>query len=106
MARGETAHAAAAPLKTSYSRPLHLQAILNQPNPRIDLKVEEFEATTKAFTAAVQDYVTRAKEEINKRKELHTQQLRKEAERRKVMEAEITDAKMREIELMKGSSPP
>ncbi len=87
----------------AYFRPIQLQTILNQPNPHIDLKLDEYERMTKAFTNAVQSYVTRAVEEINRRKDVHTQAIKKEADRRKMMEAELTESKVKEIELMKGA---
>ena len=87
----------------AYYRPIQLQQVLSQPHPEIELHLDEFERRTRAFLDAVSSYTSRAIEEMQRRKDEHSQLLKREAEKRKATETEITDCKVKEIELMHGT---
>ncbi|KZT42863.1 hypothetical protein SISSUDRAFT_1015463 [Sistotremastrum suecicum HHB10207 ss-3] len=84
-----------------YTRPLQLSQILAQPHPEIDLRLESYEKSTRQFLDAVANYTAQAVDEITRRRDQHALLLKKEAEKRKAMEQEVVDCKVKEIELMK-----
>lgn len=84
-----------------YTRPIQLSQILAQPHPEIDLRLESYEKTTREFLDAVSNYTVQAVDEITRRRDQHALLLKKEAEKRKAMDQEIVDCKVKEIELMK-----
>lgn len=79
-----------------------LANILALPNPTIDLKLEEFEKTSQKFLAAVNDYTSRAIEEILRRKDAEASRIQKDGERKRALELEITEYKEKEVQLLKG----
>lgn len=87
-----------------YTRPLQLSQILAQPHPEIDLRLESYEKSTRQFLDAVANYTAQAVDEITRRRDQHALLLKKEAEKRKAMEQEVVDCKVKEIELMKRTS--
>lgn len=86
------------------SRTTHidLAAILSQSHPQIDLRLSAYEASTRNFIKAVSNYNTRAITEITKRKERHGAEKKKLAEKTTATENEMTQCKVREIELVAG----
>ena len=90
------------------ARPIDLASILESQNPVIDLRVEEFERTSRRFLKAVTAYTARALEEIAQRKTRHAAEMKRIAERTVQVETEIQACKVKEIELMEGtlSEPP
>ena len=85
------------------TRHLDLTTLLETRQPTIDLRLQEFEDTTRRFLKAVSHYSSRAIEEINERKTRHALELKKVAERKQGAEAEITECKVKEIKLMEGT---
>ena len=83
-------------------RSIDLAAILKSPQPEIDLRLQEFETTTRKFLKAVSEYTSRAIEEINQRKSKHTQDVKRLEEKAATAESEITACKVKEIKLMEG----
>jgi len=73
----------------------------SQPHPEVDLKLDVYEKKSRALLAAISSYTSRAIDEIMHRKDEHEQLLKREAEKRKMVESEITECKVKEIELMK-----
>lgn len=85
------------------TRHIDLSAILDSQTPVIDLKIEDFEQTSRRFLKAVTAYSSRAIEEINQRRSNHAAELKRIAEKKQQVEAEITACKVKEIELMEGA---
>lgn len=83
-------------------RPIDLGAILDSQQPVIDLRLKEFEQTTRKFVKAVSEYTNRAIEEINQRKAKHAQETKRLEDRKSQAESEITTCKVKEIKLMEG----
>lgn len=88
-----------------YGRPIDLAALLESQQPEVDLKIKDFEASTRNFLKAVSVYTSRAIEEISSRKTRHATELKKSAEKKQQAEAEITACKVKEIKLMEGALP-
>src|SRR6266851_508031 len=90
---------------TMPSRPgqLNLAAILSAQAPTIDLHFPAYEASTRNFSQAIADFNSRAIAEINQRREAHTTEMKRLAERAQNMEKETNQCKMKEIELIGGS---
>jgi hypothetical protein len=86
------------------SRPgqLNLTAILNSQHPTIDLHLPAYEASTRNFSQAIADFNNRATAEINQRREAHTAELKRLAERAQNIEKETNQCKIKEIELIEG----
>ncbi|KAL5526654.1 SPC25 [Sanghuangporus sanghuang] len=82
------------------ARPIDLASILESQNPVIDLRIEEFERTSRRFLKAVTAYTARALEEIAQRRTRHAAEMKRIAERTAQVEAEIQTCKVKEIELM------
>lgn len=85
-------------------RPIDLGAILESQNPSIDLRLKEIEVASRTFLKAVSAYSGRAIEEITQRKARHAQELKRAAEKKQVLEADITACKVKEIKLVEGAS--
>jgi kinetochore protein Spc25 len=87
------------------SRPgqLNLAAILSAQAPTIDLHLPAYEASTRNFSQAIADFNSRAIAEINQRREAHTTETKRLAERAQNMERETNQCKMKEIDLIGGS---
>ncbi|KAH8118138.1 chromosome segregation protein Spc25-domain-containing protein [Phellopilus nigrolimitatus] len=81
-------------------RPIDLSAILESQQPVIDLHIKDFEHTTRRFLKAVATYSSRALEEIGQRRVRHAAELKRIAEKKTQVEAEVTACKHKEIELM------
>ncbi|KAI5122527.1 hypothetical protein M0805_005254 [Coniferiporia weirii] len=81
-------------------RPIDLSGILESQQPVIDLRIKEFEHTTRRFLKAVAAYSSRALDEIGQRRVRHATELKRIAEKKTQTETEITACKLREIELM------
>ncbi|KAL5485923.1 SPC25 [Sanghuangporus weigelae] len=82
------------------ARPIDLASILESQNPIIDLRIEEFERTSRRFLKVVTAYTARALEEVAQRKTRHAAEMKRIAERTAQVEAEIQTCKVKEIELM------
>ncbi|KAL5525865.1 hypothetical protein ACEPAG_7202 [Sanghuangporus baumii] len=84
------------------ARPIDLASILESQNPVIDLRIEEFERTSRRFLKAVTAYTARALEEVAQRKTRRAAEMKRIAERTAQVEAEIQTCKIKEIELMEA----
>ncbi len=83
---------------------LDLPAVLAQQNPQIDLRLEAYEASTRNFFKAVSNYTQRAVTEITNRKNAFAVEKKKIAEKTTQIETETNQSKLREIELIAGTS--
>ncbi|THH10896.1 hypothetical protein EW145_g1029 [Phellinidium pouzarii] len=81
-------------------RPIDLSAILESQQPVIDLRIKEFEHTTRRFLKAVAAYSSRAVDEIGQRRGRYATEVKRIAEKKTQVEAEINACKLKEIELM------
>ncbi|KAL7277356.1 hypothetical protein PYCCODRAFT_1369337 [Trametes coccinea BRFM310] len=77
-----------------------LQAILAQPNPHIDLRLDAYETSTRNFLNAVSNYTQRAVAEITNRKNAYAAEKKRLAEKTQQIEAETNQCKLKEIELI------
>lgn len=82
---------------------LNLAAILSAQSPTIDLHLPAYDASTRNFLQAISDFNSRAVAEINQRREAHTTETTRLAERAQSMEKETNQCKIKEIELIGGS---
>ncbi|KAH9949461.1 chromosome segregation protein Spc25-domain-containing protein [Amylocystis lapponica] len=78
----------------------NLSAILDAPNPQIDLKLEAYETSTRNFLKAVSNYTQRALAEITDRKNAQAVATKQLAEKMQHMETETNQCKVRELELI------
>lgn len=83
---------------------IDLSSILAQPNPQIDLRLPAYEISTSNFLKAVTTYTNRAIAEITKHRNAQEADKRKLAERTQAVEAEISQCKLKEIDLLAGMS--
>lgn len=92
-------------LKMPLTRPgqLNLAPILSAQPPTIDLHLPAYEASTRNFLQAIADFNSRAIAEINQRREAHSTEMNRLAERAQNMEKETNQCKIKEIELIGGS---
>jgi kinetochore protein Spc25 len=81
----------------------NLAPILSAQLPTIDLHIPAYEASTRNFLQAIADFNSRAISEINQRREAHTTDMNKLAERAQNVEKETNQCKIKEIELIGGS---
>ncbi|KAN0101079.1 Chromosome segregation protein Spc25 domain containing protein [Tylopilus felleus] len=79
---------------------IDLSSILAQPNPQIDLRLPAYEISTSNFLKAVTTYTNRAIAEITKHRNAQEADKRKLAERTQAVEAEISQCKLKEIDLL------
>ncbi|KAF8498711.1 hypothetical protein F5888DRAFT_1691309 [Russula emetica] len=79
---------------------LNLAPILSAQPPTIDLHLPAYEASTRNFLQAIADFNSRAIAEINQRREAHTTEMNRIAERVQNMEKETNQCKIKEIELI------
>ncbi len=86
------------------SRPgqLNLATVLATQNPTIDLHLSAYETSARNFSQAFADFNARAIAEITQRREAHTAETKKLAERAQNMEKETNQCKLKEIELIGG----
>jgi len=89
---------------TMSSRPgqLNLATVLATQNPTIDLHLSAYETSARNFSQAFADFNARAIAEITQRREAHTAETKKLAERAQNMEKETNQCKLKEIELIGG----
>lgn len=80
-----------------------LAPILGAQAPTIDLHIPAYDASTRNFLQALGDFNSRAVAEINQRREAHTTETNRLAERAQNMEKETNQCKIKEIELIGGS---
>lgn len=86
------------------SRPpqIDLKALLAQPNPHIDLKLQAYETSTRNFIKAVSNYKNRSIATIAERRATHIAETKRYAEKVKAVEDETKACKIKEIELAEG----
>jgi kinetochore protein Spc25 len=81
---------------------LNLATLLTSQSPTIDLHLSAYEASTRNFSQAIADFNSRAIAEINQRREAHTAETKRLAERTQSIEKETNQCKLKEIELIGG----
>jgi kinetochore protein Spc25 len=79
-----------------------LAALLEQPHPAVDLKLDEYEKSTRAFLDSVSAYKARAMQVISDRTAGHVAETRRILEKIKAVEAETDQCKLKEIEMLAG----
>lgn len=79
---------------------IDLKAILAQPNPHIDLKLQAYESSTKNFLKAVSNYKNRSIATISDRRTTQVAEKKRVEEKVKSVETEINECKIKEIELV------
>ncbi|KAF9041297.1 chromosome segregation protein Spc25-domain-containing protein [Panaeolus papilionaceus] len=79
---------------------IDLEAILQQQNPTIDLRLQPYENSTRNFLKAVTSYKNRAIATISERRKHQTMEKKKILEKRQNVEAETTECRLREIDLV------
>ncbi|KAI0685546.1 chromosome segregation protein Spc25-domain-containing protein [Cytidiella melzeri] len=77
-----------------------LAALLAQQNPHIDLDLELYEHSTRNFLKAVSHYTHTAQAEITRRKNAHTHEKKRLAEKIQSHENETNVCKVKELELI------
>ncbi|KAF9466858.1 chromosome segregation protein Spc25-domain-containing protein [Collybia nuda] len=77
-----------------------LASVLANQNPRIDLRLEVYENSTRNFLKAVANYKNRAIATISDRRNNQTTEKKKIIERTQLVEAETNQCKLTEIELV------
>ncbi|KAJ8518143.1 hypothetical protein ONZ45_g4743 [Pleurotus djamor] len=78
---------------------IDLAAVLAQPNPHIDLKLEPYETSTRNFLQAVSTYKNRAITVISEHRQHHLSEKKRIAEKIQSVQAETNHCKVKEIQL-------
>ena len=92
------------PMYSRVPQPISLAEILAQPQPTIDLQLEEFEKSSQVFLDAVKNYTRRAIEEISRRRDADASRIQKDSETKKKLELDIAEWKEKEVELLRSRS--
>lgn len=92
-------------LRASPGSHINLASILESQQIVVDLRIPDYEASTRKFLKAVSSYTNRAIEEITRRKNSYEQEIKRVSERKQQNEAETTACKVKEIKLMEGKAP-
>ncbi|KAF8168394.1 chromosome segregation protein Spc25-domain-containing protein [Crassisporium funariophilum] len=79
---------------------IDLSAILSQQNPNIDLRLNVYEHSTRNFLKALTSYKNRAITTISDRRKHQASERKKVSERTQAVEAETSQCKQKEIELV------
>ncbi|KAF8641539.1 hypothetical protein AX16_009916 [Volvariella volvacea WC 439] len=79
---------------------IDLQAILAEPNPRIDLRIDVYETSTRNFLKAISNYKNRAIATITDRRSRQADEKKRILDKIAAYETEINQCKLREIELV------
>jgi kinetochore protein Spc25, fungi type len=82
---------------------IDLATLLAQDNPSIDLKVQNYETSTRNFLKAVTDYKNRAITTISERRTTQETEKKRIAEKTRNVEFETEACKVKEIQLMAGA---
>jgi kinetochore protein Spc25 len=85
---------------------IDLSAVLADQNPRIDLRVQSYETSTRNFLKAVANYKTRTIANIADKRATHAAEKKRTLERITNVGAETNQCKMMEIQLVSGASFP
>ena len=85
-------------------RPPHvdLSSILTQQNPSIDLRVHDYDNSTRNFLKALTTYKNRAITNMSERRKHQAMEKKKLLERTQAVEMETNQCKLKEIELVAG----
>lgn len=82
---------------------LDLAAILEEPNPHIDLKTSTYETSTRNFLKALTIYKNRSINTISERRKAQAAEKKKLSDKIQQVEKETNQCKLREIELVAGT---
>ena len=77
-----------------------LSSILTQQNPSIDLRVHDYENSTRTFLKALTAYKNRAMTNISERRKHQALEKKKILEKTQAVEMETNQCKLKEIELV------
>jgi kinetochore protein Spc25 len=83
---------------------IDLTSVLADQNPRIDLKLEVYENSTRNFLKAVANYKNRAITTISDRRNNQAAEKKKVIEKTQLVGSETNQCKLKEIELVAGAS--
>lgn len=82
---------------------LNLAALLNEQNPRIDLRLEDYERRTREFSQHLHSYAEEAAKAITKRQDDFAAARKRAAEKAQKYEEQTNEAKAQELELATGT---
>ena len=90
----------------SYRPQIDLAAILAAQNPQIDLRLDEYERSTRSFMNLVANYSKKTTASVVEKAEAYNAEKARLAEKIQTTKAEINQCKEAEIELVEGGFPP
>lgn len=90
----------------SYRPQIDLTAILAAQNPQIDLRLDEYERSTRSFMNLVANYSKKTTTSVVEKTEAYNAEKTRLAEKIQTTKAEINQCKEAEIELVEGGFPP
>mgnify|MGYP001264860071 CR=1 FL=1 len=88
---------------TSRSNKIDLAALLQQPNPVIDLRTNIYEHSTRNFLKALTGWKNRAMHHVAERRKVVAAEKKKLQEKIHYVESETNQCKLREIALVAGA---
>lgn len=89
----------------SYRPQIDLAAILAAQNPQIDLRLDEYERSTRSFMNLVANYSKKTTASVVEKTEAYNAEKTRLAEKIQTTKAEINQCKEAEIELVEGVLP-
>ena len=89
----------------SYRPQIDLAAILAAQNPQIDLRLDEYERSTRSFMNLVANYTKKTTALVVEKTETYNAEKTRLVEKIQTTKAEINQCKEAEIELVEGKSP-
>lgn len=90
----------------SYRSHIDLTAILAAQNPRIDLRLDEYERSTRSFMNLVANYTKRTTASVVEKTNAYNAEKSRLTEKIQITKTEINQCKEAEIELVDGELPP
>jgi len=88
----------------SYRPQIDLAAILAAQNPQIDLRLDEYERSTRSFMNLVANYTKKTTASVVEKTETYNAEKTRMTEKIQSTKAEINQCKEAEIELVQGNS--
>ena len=89
----------------SYRPHVDLAAALTAQNPRIDLRLDEYERSTRSFMNLVANYTKKTTSSVVEKTDAYNTEKARLAEKIQTMKTEINQCKETEIELVEGELP-
>lgn len=89
----------------SYRPQIDLAAILAAQNPQIDLRLDDYERSTRSFMNVVANYTKKTTTSVVEKTDTYNTEKARLAEKIQTTKAEINQCKEAEIELVEGKVP-